>query len=441
MTGKHGLIILTIVLISSRSYSAVCTKQPNGIIDPLVDCIPAAPCSGGAVDTDVFNTAMAVLNDPVSGGGALRMPAKVCTVNTTLEIKRGYVSIFCAGSALSCTLRTTEANRAQIVSDQSYGADDIITVNGASVSGLRLDRRTAANQGITLTATAGGDGIAFTGWVNSATIENVSIDHAFNGLVLGPTSVSRVRNIFISNSAQDGIALAPRSFANGNTVQWDIDSAVINGSQRFGIYANSAGGLVGSGHMILGDWRNIQTYYNGDSSVSIQSNSGIPISDLRVDKGWFAGGGPYPVLYEVYLAPGGGKSNRIQNSMVEICHGYGIALDGNSYDVTVSGTKVDGCAMSGILSYAPNLILDGVVLTGNGFSGGAYAGVEVLSGTAVISGLLSTGNYGYGLSMINNVWMAGGNLTGNTIGAVNTNGKGFGDSRFCSVRGVSGHCR
>src|SRR4030043_682360 len=122
-------LVLFYILTSGYSY-AVCTQQPNGTIDPMVDCVwPRAACDGATDDSAVFADAMNILN---ANGGTLKVPARTCLVNTTLDITRtqGSISIHCAGPDYSCMLTTTSPDIPQIKATSAYPGVRRISIRG-----------------------------------------------------------------------------------------------------------------------------------------------------------------------------------------------------------------------------------------------------------------------------------------------------------------------
>jgi hypothetical protein len=415
--------ILVPLLLVTTSHAASCTREANGVIDPTLDCSPAAICNGSTDDGPVFAAAMSVLN---VNGGTLKVPAKSCMVNSPLNITHSNLSIQCAGPDFACTLETSAASMPQITATVFVAGTNPGGVTNISVRGLVLEH--------TVAPTLGGDGIVFTGWVNASDIENVSVNYGYNDVVLGPCSISRARNLFLSNAIQDNLELLPQPGTNGNTLQWDIDSVGLGGAGRFGVFVTTSGATA---NVIVGDWHNLQTYLNGGGSVSVQAqNPAYSINDLRIDKSWFCCSNAGE--YEVYVAAGTGVNNRLQDSTVEICNGYGIGLAATDYDFTISGTKFNGCKKSGIVSYAKHLVLDGVISNGNGI-GVAGDGADIF-GSAVVSGFWATGNNGWGLSVGSNatVYGSAGDLSGNVSGAVT--GANSANSKLCAFNGVTGLC-
>jgi hypothetical protein len=413
--------IFALLSLTNRAHAASCTPEANGTIDPTIDCSPVAVCNGSTNDGPTFAAAMMVLN---TLGGSLKVPAKTCLVNSTLNITNSHVSVQCAGADFSCTLLTSNPSMPQITATAPYPG-----VNYISVRGLVLWHNPSATQG--------GDGIDFTGWVESSDISDVVVLNGYNSIVLGPCSVSRAHNLKLLFATQDNLEMIPLAGANGNTLQWDLEDVAAGGAQRYGIYVWGQNATVEMG---LGDWHNVQTYVNGAGSLYIATPRGKPqINNLRIDKGWFccSTGGPY----EVYVAAGGSTSalsqnNRIQNSTVESCTGYGIALDGYNSDFTISGSKVFNCHNSAILSFAQHLVVDGVILSGNGGDG-----IDVFGGTAVISGLSANGNHKYGIStQVDALYGSAGDLTGNTSGGLFSTVT-LTNTKLCAFAGVSGYCR
>jgi hypothetical protein len=407
-------------LAAITANAASCTKQSDGTIDPSKNCSPVAVCDGSTDDGPTFAAAMSVLN---TSGGTLKVPAKTCMVNSTLNITHSNVGIVCTGGNFTCVLETSVASLPQITATTFSPGPSPVGVTDVSLRGLVLTR--------IVQASVGGDGIDFTGWVNSSDIDSVSVNAGYNDIVLGPCSISRARNLYLANAVFDNLVFTAQAGQNGNTLQWDVDSVSTGGAGRFGVYVTSSGATVSPG-VILGDWRNIHAFINGNSAVSVQGTTTEAVNDLRIDKSWFccSNGGNY----EVYVAVNGGINNRLQNSTIEACPAYGIALDGLDADFTISGTKINGCSNSGILSYAQHLVLDGVISNGN------TDGVDIFGGMAVISGLWANGNRAWGLNLAGSgaVYGSAGDLSGNTSGA--ETGATSSNSKLCAIKGVTGLC-
>lgn len=408
--------------VDAPSGTSTCKLNASGIVNPVIDCAPAAICDGSTDDTDIFQSAMAVVN---SAGGTLQLPSsRSCVVNKTLNIERSRVGIVCAGGDLSCILQMNVGNVAQVSATKVFPG-----VEGINIRGIAFLRKPGV-------AVEGGDGLDFSGWVDGSTIENVKVDGSFNDIILGPTSISRVKNIWLFNAVRDNLVLRTNNGQNGSILQWDLDAVGSGGAGRFGIFVTNEG--TSEEYTILGDWRNIQTYINGQGSIWIQAIPGHSINDLRLDRGWIccskAG------AYEIYLNMAGGENNSISDSTVEIGNGVGIAVDGTTKHISISDTRVNGCAGAGIYGGATQQIsLSNVSAINNGLKSTA-SGVFITNGKATIANLKSTGNTGYGLFLnATTLLMSTGDLTGNSQGALG----GTVDStnaNICAVLGVDHLC-
>jgi hypothetical protein len=440
---SRPIFVLAFALFANTALSSTCSIEADGTIRLATDCtgVTWSPFvdSGPAVVA-----AMNLLNSRgLHGGGTLIFPEGEGLVNATINITASNVGLACAGAPTTCKIDTAIANLPQVVASVftpgSFGPQSTLPqgITNLSISGLVFDRL--------VPATAGGDGIDLTGYVDWSTLDNVMVAHAWNNIVFGPASASRARNIFVLYANNDNIEFVPRAGNQGSIMQWDLDKVDSFGAARYGVYGTSLGAQQNGG---FGEWRYIQTYDNGQAGVWIDASSGgYALSGVRIDDSWFCcskrdGGG----IYEVYLRLGpnlttAGIHNHIANSSIELSPLDGLVLDGSVADFTFASSKINGVGGTGLISFAQKLVLTGDIFSNNGTKQ-ASDGMDIYGPSTVISAVTASGNTGYGLGLFNDAtYFSGGDLSGNVQGALTTSINPIVNSSFCAVNGISGRCK
>lgn len=242
-------------------------------------------------------------------------PSATCyKVSNTLTISANQ-SVYGDDPTVACIKASTAANAIFIVPVHNDTTDQNI-----SIAGLTLDRAVAA--------TAGGDGIGFTSYVNNVSIDNVVSKNQYVGINLRSTDVSFIRNSRVETNYSDGLLMT--SSAWYPTMQWQLINlySVANGGRGYAAVATAAAGC-GS----LGEWINLATYANTSFGVDVE---GLSASDclqgFRLTGGFFGQDGNDEIHLNNYNT--GAGQNTVSPKYVELA---GTSLTGRAVTTPASG--------------------------------------------------------------------------------------------------------
>ncbi len=299
-------------------------------------------------------------------GPAVYVPpnANCFRTSDTLTISHDQ-SITGAGPDVSCIKATTAANAIFIVPVHADTTNKNITI-----AGLTLDR--------TIAATAGGDGIGFTSYVDNTILDNLYIKNQYVGVNLVSTDASWFRNSVVTGSYSDGVVLTSSSWYP--TVQWQLlnDYSTSNEGRGFTAKATSAAGC-GS----MGEWINLATFANFGYGVDVEGlSSSDCLQGFRLSGGFFGQDANDEIHINGYNT--GAGQNSIAPKYVELAGtsatgrtgshsasntGAGIYLSANVGPTIVSCGVCNQNSYDGLTSLASSLQVTGGTYTNNGLVG------------------------------------------------------------------------
>lgn len=351
-----------------------------------------AKCDGATNDTAAFAAALAAHK-------SVRIPVGDCRITGGLVISLDGAKFRGEGTTAS-KLTVTTASTAAITVNAG--------LNNVEISGFTLTRN--------VSATSGGDGIKTSGGsIGQSLIERLVIEKHWNGLNLGPTDWSSVRDVIVTKNNNDGVVIS--NTAGDGAVQWSFDTvlAQMNGARGFLIQS-----VAGPAGMTLGTFKNIATFANSGFGFAVVGSAGVPINGVRIFGGFIGEDGNS----EIYLDTYGGQ-HVISDVFLELAGrrttgptlatgasniGNGIEVTGNNTDVQLTGVHSNGNSMDGFYLNGTNHMLGNCRATNNGLAltAGRRNGVNSGSGRIVINGG-ALGNTGAGVSQQYGAFVANGN--------------------------------
>jgi len=348
--------------------------------------------SGAADSTTAFQNAGASGAWVVVEGGTYKITGTIPIATGTYLVGGGTTSVTVTSTSTSLPL-VSFANG----------------VNNAGVSGMKITR--------SVTPVAGAYGIvtdhtsAF-GDVERITLQNLEITNQWNGLSLGPTNFSLIRDVSVENCLSDGINLintVGNSSAGSNPLQWTLDHVLSEFNVGHGFQLNGTlNTQIKSGTPIsVGEWKNLSTFANTGGGILVGGTAASPFWGVRLGSNSFIGGdgnteilmdsfgGDHLIDADIELAgqsatgPGGGTP---QSNV-----GYGIFVtadnSGVNMHVNVNANSFDGisCAANLYGALTAPCMITGSQITNNGVAlvSGAQSGVTMPSGTGaavIVSG-------------------------------------------------------
>jgi parallel beta-helix repeat protein len=231
-------------------------------------------------------------------------------------------------------------------------------------------------------AGVGGDGIVFNAapLADQPMIEDVFVQQAYRGIVLGPAAYGVLRDSCVIQSVSDGVLFQGNS--TYNVMQWMLDGVLseCNGGDGFKAIAASTTNPANA-YGAMGIWRAPYAFGNKGNGISIVG----PGSD-----GFFC---------SLQIVDGCFSTNAGHHIHID-SHGWYFIIIGN--DMEGAGYNVDGSTAPGVysgihLSSAGNLF---PTIGNNNIQGTTGSGIFIESpGYCVVSGnvIYSAGRYGYEL--------------------------------------------
>lgn len=402
-----------------RLYSGLLNAQACG-----------AQGDGSTDDTTAIQAALALGGVYLPGTSAYYKVSATLTMSRTGQQLRGE-------SEYSTTIKSTSASAPLIL----FSTTSPIT--GLTVANMTLDR--------SVVATAGGNGIdSSAGDTEQALLENLQVEHQWNGLALGPTSNSFIHNVISGSNYNNGISLVGLS-TNG-TMQWSVLESYVaeNGTssapQGDGIYIAATSGSGVS----TGTFTQINTFGNYKHGIDIEgAGPTYAVNDFRLEGGFIGQDGQDGIYLNSY------SGAQLRPTMVELsgmgqgascganCAGVGLAyaasLTGSNINITanntgvnvavqtVNGAAYDGLFIANVGTQAHTTVAGGV-FSNNGLAmvSGRENGIFIYNASSgvqavAISGVSSYGNaYGILTGGTSTVSVTGSDLTGNTTALSNS---------------------
>lgn len=391
---------------------------------------------GSTDDVTALRAALAV------GPAVFIAPSTTCYITSnTLTVSAGQ-SVYGTGPATSCIKASTAANAIFIV---PVHADT--TNSNFSVTDMLLDRSIAA--------TAGGDGIGFTSYVNNATLSNLLIRNQYNGISVMSTDKSTMSNITTYQNYNIGVLMTSSNWYP--TMQWNLFDVFSTNNESDGFRATTATNSYGSPCASMGTWANLATFANnGYGANFIGISATYCMEGVRITGGFFGQDANDEIHLDTYNS--GGGSNAIQPQYAELAGtsatgrtgshaatnvGSGIYLSTNVGPSIVSCGICNGNSADGLATFANMLQVTGGNYTNNGQASIATrrVGINVLGGNArgtsigaVTAGNTAGSSQQYGIALVGGgdlVSVGGANLLNNGVAA--TTGMGCTN---CFISGV-----
>lgn len=249
-----------------------------------------AKCDGVTNDSVAFNAALSS-----SYGVVVKVPGGVtCIVE---NVQPPSVSSLIATNEYGSRLVSPSASHPVI--SLPYGVVDVV------ISGFWLDRNVAA--------TSGGDGISAVAYNENITLKSLYIVNQYNGLSLGVTGNSFVKNTTTCDNYGDGLVIMPNTTASGGIGggQWQLDD--VYSCKNNGSGFNVTAAYTNTGSVTLGNWSNIRTFGNHGPGIGLNGKAGNGIYDLVLVNAFLgADGGAAEIVVDPY-----GANNNFTNINIE----------------------------------------------------------------------------------------------------------------------------
>lgn len=284
-------------------------------------------------------------------------------------------------------------------------------VNNAGVSGMTITR--------SVTPVAGAYGIvtdhtAAFGDVERITLADLEIENQWNGLSLGPTNYSVIRDLVIENCLSDGVNLfntVGSSGAGSNPLQWTLDHVLSQFNAGHGFELNGLlNSQIKSGSPIsVGEWKNLSTFANSSGGIYVAGSTASPFWGFRIGSNSFIGGdgsteinldsfgGNHLIEADIELA--GQSATGPHGGTPQSNVGYGIFVSTNNSGVNikanVNANSYDGiyCAANLFSTLTAPCQVTGSQVTNNGVAlvSGSRSGITLASGSG--GGMVVSGGY------------------------------------------------
>lgn len=247
--------------------------------------------------------------------------------------------------------------------------------------------RTQKNPGV------GDDGIRSGSSNNNGTIESLWIEKQHDGMYLGVTAYTQVRDLTINESVRHGILFTNNQGAG--PVQYYMRDVLFTRNGGFAIYASPD-----KGQMSVGSWDGIYTFHNGRGGIVFTTANGNKVESLRLTNSFFGNDGHLGSGAEIALH--GGSLHSISNTFIEMSgfsglemekiaeNSPGIYISEGVNTVNMTGLMIVNSSGPGILNAGKNVLVSGSTLANNGHRGSddrkRSAIHNLASGTMTLSG-------------------------------------------------------
>lgn len=255
----------------------------------------------------------------------------------------------------------------------------------------------------------GKDGIHCNGYVQLAQIDNVEVFRHWRGMALGPTSYSIVSNYLVDNNYDDGIHV--EGTASIGAMQWTFIHGISQRNNGCGMKFATVAGPVGAS---MGDMVAVSTYGNKIDGISFQAVPACPINAIRIRGAFVGEEGRHGLHLDTY----GVSTHTVAEVFSEICgtlacgvdgttpatnQGRGFNITANQQEVIMTGCNAIGNSWSGLVSQCPRLTVTGgsFRLNGAALLAGETSGIQLVGGSANVTGIRANGNKGFGVYLGN----------------------------------------
>lgn len=386
LSGSSGIVITTNATNDSVTFAptfgttagTVCQGNDSRLSSTfsVKDSPYLATGNGSTDDTAAINSAIAA--------GAWFIPPGTYNISAPITLTSNTRII---GAGIGKTIIRHTANNTACFQLNSG-------VSNCEISRLSITR--------SVTAIIGGDGINAQVSCSHCMLRDLYIDKQYNGLKLGVTDFSALKDSIILQCTNDGVLMSNVSGNTNGSCQWSLFNVLSAQNVGRGFFF---GVLSGPSQCSLGTWQNIATHANSGVGVAISGTSGIPVYGVRIYNSFFGEDGNHEVYLDTY-----GGMHIIQNNFVELA---GVALTGPNLSTAASGVG------SGVFVTSNNL---DALITGNYVINNSAHGIyTAASASTNISSNRCVGHVGYGVYLDTGATqyiVHGNSLLTNTSGAV-----------------------
>lgn len=329
-------------------------------------CAPALPVNG--------STAQAI--NAALKAGAKAICAEAGRLDEAVTITDGVSLFLGAGEYEQSAPLTLQGNRVALVGATAFGTILKMSAPGPQVQiGDFVDYYRVANLSLIRThgdLAVGDNGVRTGKSNNNGVIEALWIEKQFDGLYLGVTAYSQVRDISVNECARHGLVFT--NLQHPGPTQYYMRDLLFTRNDGFAIYASPD-----SGQMSVGNWDGIYTFHNKRGGVVLTTANGHKVESLRMTNSFFgndgyAGGGAEIAIH-------GGSLHAISNTFIEMS-GFsgldfntiandtpGIYLAAGVNTVNMSNLMVVNSSGPGVLSAAQNVLISASTFANNGHRG------------------------------------------------------------------------
>lgn len=332
--------------------------------------------SFGARTTNTAAQNTTAIQNALNTGLSIYVPPGTWPCNK-LSILLGNTKFFGASSGLS-VLTSASTNTAQIEVAAALGNIEIYD--------LGLTR--------SVTATAGGTGVSFLGYVDTCKVRNLEVQKSYVGIFLSATGYSELSGCFIHDNRSDGIQMV--NTAVYGTMQWYLHNNLVQANAGRGIVVAA---IAGPSQVTLGDWIDNYTFANSSFGMAFAGLVGVPIQGVRIKGGFVGQDGNSEIFLDTY-----GGQHKINGTFTELAGtsttgpgfataashtGNGIEITANNTDVTITNVVANGNSLYGINTLATTM----TNVVGGRFATNSLYGIVFGDGTkAALTGTTFSSN-------------------------------------------------
>lgn len=207
------------------------------------------------------------------------------------------------------------------------------------------------------TAQAGATNVDVSASTLHGDFNGLFLEHGYDNIVLGGTQFGSIQNVTTQSAISNGMHLT--NATSGEPLQWQLDNIIagLNGASGFLTACDTGTGAT------LGNWRNVETFSDGNYGVDFQGKAGCPVGDIRLTN-LFVGN---DYLGEVFLDTFGGTALIQGTSWAEgSTAGACINQTSNTGHVSIQGMTLNTCNQQGVLFSGSTFELNGGNILGNG---------------------------------------------------------------------------
>lgn len=266
-----------------------------------------------------------------------------------------------------------------------YGTTSAVFVIGTGLTNIEVSHMTISRS-TTVLPSSGGIGLDFSLVGSHQLIEELHVDHHYDGIRLGPTDFSWLKNSLILQNRNVGVFI--QNSTSDGSCQWSIENVL---SANNGAHGFSFMSQAGPAQCTAGTWINLATYANTGRGVNIIGSSNVPIHGIRILGGFFGQDGDHEVILDTF-----GTFHKIQDAFMELA---GTIDTGPNSSSTASGTGdgvsifrnrrvlLENCYITqnsqfGVYTNSSATLIIGCFITGNGLNG-IYRDTSALEFVAV----------------------------------------------------------